>query len=293
MKLTTATPAQVDQEMARLLKEAGKADHAVQTLVASLHSLADDRGTRVRGEVKYNLTTKQAEEKTREIAAGSSPQTSAAQRVVARLDEVRLGRARIERALEEIDVEFAKRGGWTRAFLVVSSDGHVHRWMGCSTCNIRTRFALLPDWSGADEAKIVEDAGERACTICYPSAPVEVLSRPTKMFSEDEIAAQAAREAAKAAKAARDAKKIEKALTADGSELVIRTAQTTEYFRTEIAGRNWLVNELGSHKAFGYRKDDEAIAIVLEALAIKHGVTVEQEREAIDAKVKAWIKRNS
>jgi hypothetical protein len=165
--------------------------------------------------------------------------------------------------------------------------------MGCPTCNVRTRFALLPDWSGADEAKIVEDAGERACTVCYPSAPVDVLSRPTKMFSEDEIAAQGARQAAVAAKAARDAKKIEKALTADGSELVIRTPQTTEYFKTEVAGRNWLVRELGYHEAFRYDKDDEAIAIVLEALATKHGVTVEQEREAIDARVKAWIKRNN
>jgi hypothetical protein len=166
--------------------------------------------------------------------------------------------------------------------------------MDCSTCNRRTGYAWMVDYSGKDEAEIVEAAGERACTVCYPSAPVDVLARATRMFTPDEIAQQAARDERAAAKAVRDAKKIANAITPDGSELRVRTeAGTREYFKTEQAARNWLVNEIGCHKAWGYRLDTEAVEIVMTALAAKHGVTVDQERETIAAKVTAWTKRNA
>ncbi|HTW07063.1 MAG TPA: hypothetical protein VME46_06125, partial [Acidimicrobiales bacterium] len=67
--------------------------------------------------------------------------------------------------LQPYEHEYRRRP-WTRAFVVPG--GHVHRSMDCSTCHPTTRFAWLPDYSGADEAKIVEDACERACTVCYP-----------------------------------------------------------------------------------------------------------------------------
>jgi hypothetical protein len=53
----------------------------------------------------------------------------------------------------------------------------------------------LTDLSDHDEQEIVDLAGERACTVCYASAPVALrLDRPTQLFSEDEKAAQKARE---------------------------------------------------------------------------------------------------
>jgi hypothetical protein len=102
--------------------------------------------------------------------------------------------------------EFSRRGGWTRAFLVVTSGtGHVHSSQRCHTCYPTTQFHWVTKLSGHDEAEIVEAAGERACTICYPSAPAYVLNRPTALFTKDEEAKQAARaerEAKRAAKAA-------------------------------------------------------------------------------------------
>lgn len=109
-----------------------------------------------------------------------------------------------------LNEEFTARGGWTRAFLAVTngSGGHVHNSRNCSTCNngeYRTQFAWVTEFSGHDEVEIVEAAGNRACTVCYPTAPVEVLNRATTIFTKDEqrIAAERAeREAKKAAAAA-------------------------------------------------------------------------------------------
>src|SRR5947209_6772191 len=52
------------------------------------------------------------------------------------------------------------------------------------------------------DSKHVDAAGERACTYCYPTAPVEVLAKPTRMFTKDEVAAQQARDERAAKKVA-------------------------------------------------------------------------------------------
>jgi hypothetical protein len=107
-------------------------------------------------------------------------------------------RDQIEKLADQIDPlegEYRRRGGWTRAFLVTNNGGHVHRTQACSTCYITTDFVWLTDLSGKDEQGIVDLAGERACTVCYASAPVKLrLDRPTQLFSEEEKAAQKARE---------------------------------------------------------------------------------------------------
>jgi hypothetical protein len=79
-----------------------------------------------------------------------------------------------QRLLAEIEAmraEFRRRGGWKRYFLVVSSDGHVHRGTHCSTCFSSTRFAWLTELSDCDEDAMVEQYGEKACTVCFPDAP--------------------------------------------------------------------------------------------------------------------------
>lgn len=75
--------------------------------------------------------------------------------------------------LKPYDEEFARRGGWTRAYLV--PDGHIHKSTACHTLHPTTLISWLPEQSGLDEEKIVELAGMMACTVCYPSAPVEAL----------------------------------------------------------------------------------------------------------------------
>ena len=67
--------------------------------------------------------------------------------------------------------EWDRRGGWTRAYLCVNTDGHVHRTMSCSTCHPSTQFAFMTELSGKTEDEIIDAIGFQACTVCYPQAP--------------------------------------------------------------------------------------------------------------------------
>ena len=73
---------------------------------------------------------------------------------------------------------------WNRAFICTNGNGHVHKTMLCSTCYVTTRFAWMTDYSASTEQEIVEAAGSDACTICYPTAPVE-LKLPRTMFAPE------------------------------------------------------------------------------------------------------------
>ncbi|MCL2736276.1 MAG: hypothetical protein FWD75_06555 [Propionibacteriaceae bacterium] len=175
--------------------------------------------------------------------------------------EVRAARHAMNRLRAQaapLEAEHDRRGGWTRAYLVPGPDGHIHASTTCSTCNRRgrpTMFKWLTEFSGMDEATVVEAAGERACTVCYPNAPVEVLTRPSTIAECREEARKKSSRAA-AAQARRDARETErlaKAVTLDGSPLVIRFEDTlwngvcdtrVERFATRRAAENWATSTL-------------------------------------------------
>lgn len=72
----------------------------------------------------------------------------------------------------ELDDEYTGER-WNRFYLVVSSVGHIHSDMSCSTCNPRTRFAWLPELSGLTAEDAVKEHGPALCSRCFPDAPVE------------------------------------------------------------------------------------------------------------------------
>ncbi len=101
--------------------------------------------------------------------------------------------------------EFTARGGWNRYFLVTNTGGHIHRGMNCGTCFSTTEYAWLVALADCDEAAMVAEYGEMACTVCFPNAPT------FKGFA-DGTSAQARRTAAEKAQiAAEKAEKAEKA----------------------------------------------------------------------------------
>jgi hypothetical protein len=69
--------------------------------------------------------------------------------------------------------------GWNRYFLVVSSSGHVHRSMHCSTCYPSTGYAPVVSLSGHSEDEAIEVLGEHMCSVCFPDAPVN--GKPKKL----------------------------------------------------------------------------------------------------------------
>jgi hypothetical protein len=130
--------------------------------------------------------------------------------------------------LAKLEAEFGRRGGWSRAYLV--TDGHVHSSQNCSSCNrgeFPTRFFWMIDFSGKSHAEIVEAAGERACTICYPDAPVarrdkgeNVVVPKSVMLTSEEIERAEAREAEAKRRAEKKAKAALNAITQpDGTPL--------------------------------------------------------------------------
>jgi hypothetical protein len=143
------------------------------------------------------------------------------------------------------EAEYTRRGGWNRVFLATSSNGHAHNGTECSTCHngqYRTAFAWLIRYSGKPEAEIVADAGKRACTTCYPSAPAN--AKGTKMFTPDEEVAQRAREEREAERARKAREAADKGITTpEGEKLyagkdhdswdVCKTLRTAEIAATD------------------------------------------------------------
>jgi len=194
---------------------------------------------------------------------------------------------------------------WTRAFLVINSNGHVHKTTDCSTCFDTTRFLWLVQYSNDDENTIVEDAGQDACTVCYPSAPAEVLNRPSRIVTADKIAKAAAKAEREAKKAAKLAKEKADAPTASGEFLYFKDGKYTEVIRTErTAVSEWnnlqyeINREIVTHYYSGEPHTEESIQdqkdqilkaqdkanIICQNLAEKHGVSFDEQFKILQTK---------
>jgi hypothetical protein len=194
---------------------------------------------------------------------------------------------------------------WTRAFLVINSNGHVHSSMDCSTCFATTRYNWLIQYSNDDEKTIVEDAGQDACTVCYPSAPADVLNRPSRIVTADKIAKAQAKAERDAKKVARIAKEKANAPTASGEFLTYKEGKYTRVIKTERsaiiewADLQWKIEreivthyfngEAHSAESIQKQKDEKAFAqeiadLIARNLAEKHGVSFDQELKMLNNK---------
>lgn len=203
--------------------------------------------------------------------------------------------------------EIYEQDPWTRAFLVINSNGHVHSSMDCSTCFPTTRYNWLIQYSNDDEKTIVEDAGEDACTICYPSAPAEVLNRPSRIVTADKIAKAQAKAERDAKREAKLAKEKADAPTASGEFLYFKDGKYTQVIKTErTAVSEWFnlqykaTKEIVTHYYNGEAHSEESIEnqkreiieaqekadIICKSLAEKHGVSFEQELKTLQTKYK-------
>lgn len=219
---------------------------------------------------------------------------------LAKIEELKKEREPIAIRIKELDAIY-NQDPWTRAFLVVNNNGHVHSSLDCSTCFPTTRYQWLIQYSNDDEATIVEDAGQDACTICYPSAPAETLNRPSRIVTADKIAKAQAKAEREAKKAERIAKEKANAPTASGKFLTYKEGKWTREIRTERSAiTEWysqyadsqreIVTEYYDGKphteeSIQHQKDRKAFAgeiaqLICFNLAEKHGITYE-EQEAI------------
>lgn len=209
------TPVEIDTELSKLWNQEAEAEARVKNYVLALHKAVGDEPRRVRG--TGGVVVSFSPEKVWELAIikAKAPYTETESYAAREIDRTLTGWAMAKRKLEDLAAEirpytdeYSRRGGWNRVFLATSTGGHAHNGQNCSTCHhgeSRTGFAWLIQYSGKTQDEIVADAGERACTTCYPTAPVN--AKGTKMFTPDEVEAQKARDerAIQQAKKAREA----------------------------------------------------------------------------------------
>jgi hypothetical protein len=211
--------------------------------------------------------------------------------------------------------EFERVGGWTRYYLV--EGGHLHRNASAWDCSrtMNTSQYWMTELSGQTEAEVIELAGDRVCTVCYPAAPVAVLGRPSKLLTKSEAEKAEAADARRRAADDKAAKAAAAAITdVDGSPLkgfidTVRTEReaTSQYRDTAADLAAWADTAAWMrYRAKGWTEADhlaerdrlvELKAPVAErllaALAHKHGVDVETERATHAKPVAAKVKRNA
>jgi hypothetical protein len=211
-------------------------------------------------------------------------------------------RAQQDALTTDLHIEEAKYTGWNRYYLVNNTNGHLHPDTNCSTCNNGvepTQFKWITEFSGFPTAEVIELAGEKCCTVCYPGAPVE--KKADRAFRSDE---EIAREERDAEKAAKRAKKAEKALRVDLEEVVITdpNGRTDERLKTIVAAENYYAGELSWAESVRLHSNEggrnEALIAeyryhaeqALQALAARFETTVEAQRERLAPKLARKLK---
>lgn len=216
MNPSTATPAQIDGQIAEHHTTIARSDAAIASAEAFLVQYAEAQGT-YQANYSWFAPAKAAEAEA-SIKAAREARTAAYD------------------ALAPLNDEFSARGGWERYYLVTNTGGHVHWTTACNTCFPTTEFAWLTDYSGMARDAFVEEAGAKACTVCFPDAPVEVYSRATriKYESAEAKARREEREAKAAAKAA--AEVVVEGFVEYGGRPRTKTFKTVRAVTNSIAG---------------------------------------------------------
>lgn len=288
-ELQGLTPVRIDEMTKAVDAEQVRLQAAVSRAYDLLHAAVGDSRRSARRGGHWSMTREQA------YTAASFAAGEQAALALGRLAQSRHRLELIGRTRGTLAEEFTRRGGWERAFLVEGPTGHVHRSRRCSTCHrgqSPTLFVWMTDYSGSTETQIVEAAGTRACTTCYPSAPVDVLQRPTRMFGPGEAKAHAEREERRRRLEARSAAAAAKAITDPGTGAPLReeagnrgaVLKTVTSAKRQLASEAWWVmyclhhgldadrhhaNVLHLATAVAARENTDAGALVAEAVAKK------------------------
>lgn len=293
MDIATATPAEIDGEIARI---ANRAAGLRDTIARAERAIRDAEAYRAVGDAAY------------------ADEITGRQRATIAECHVRL--VELENASAPLRAEYA-RLRWTRVYLVENSNGHVHTTTACRNTYRSTVFAWITELSGATPEEVVAKAGGRSCLTCFGAVrDLIVADRPCLIESEKGRATREQREAKAAEKAARDAAKAAKAITnPDGSPLrteysgLISTVVTAirEYTDAAADAQEWETKlqwarestDVGSTHtarierctriASDHRRDAD---IILAAIAHKRGEDVETVRGELAPKVAKKVRDN-
>lgn len=170
----TPNPRQIDEQIEALELQGQRIGQTISTLVTAAHHTLGERKERIgRGKAAWPTGDAEAVAALRKVAVDSAhPAAPTAADLLAKLDAALADLAAIDRQVQELEAIYAEHR-WSRFFIVISSDGHIHRNRRCSTCYLSTVYGWLPKLSGLTEAEAVADQGPLLCSVCFPSAPAE------------------------------------------------------------------------------------------------------------------------
>ncbi len=260
MDLATATPVEIDTELATIYVRGYEANGVVAQIAHWLKNAKDSLAKREAGDLRYRT---------------ASPEYVA--ELEAKLAVARETASAVWALTAPFDAEFDRRGGWSRLYLVDNSGGHVHRTMACSTCFVTTQFTWLPEYSDKPATEVVEAAGALTCLVCFGSVRDAILRErgidPMKQATKIEAPARRAARLEREAKAAAKRAKAEAAGITDaetGGELrVAWLSSSTEVLKTLRTARTWLTDHFAYDGA--YAKPAADVARVVAAIAKKEG----------------------
>lgn len=236
-----------------------------------------------------------------EVLEKAQASTGEARRTLDGLNGIKADIAELDRTtLAKLDSEFERRGGWSRIYLV--TDGHAHSSRHCSTCNngeFPTKFSWMIDFSGKSDKEIIQAIGKRACSVCYPDAPVHRGSKviaESSLLTPEEIERKRVREEEAVRRAEKKAKAALNAITQpDGTPLrdemgrdgqqrgsVVKTLRTA---RTELKQECWYQYAWGDEDG-GHERNIQHLARAVAWKENSHPVGTEPTREEIDAVIK-------
>jgi hypothetical protein len=252
----TATPAEIDTEIARL-----------QGQLASQHA--------VRDRAHHVLTSQYATETERDEARAVYGQANGKISVLGNMTY----------ALES---EYGRRGTWARYFVVDNNNGHLHTNTHCQNTYETTEWVWMSGMSGMTKAQAVAEGGSLTCLSCFPEFRAEIeLGREPRFETPRMKKTREEREAAAAKKAEKIAKATANGITdVDGSPLkdddgytikTLRTAQIKAVDALEQSGLDGIYAdqaETESHAAQLMemsRRDREYAIRLIKAIAAKQG----------------------
>lgn len=268
--LTTATPAEIDTEIYRLhvnLQRLGQRLVVLRRTLGQAENKAAGYGVTYRGPSVAELTE--------QISVFEQEMST------------------IPAQLAPLGAEFIRRGGWTRWYLVL--DGHLHYDVAAWRCSRvpTTEHYWMTEHSGRTEAEMIELAGDRVCTTCFPNAPVAPRPATARFMTPTEAERAAYREAQTRKRAAAKAARI---TAPDGSELRAANDVFGDLIKTETAARRRALADAAdlafygeSHPSAGEWR--ETVARMIAALAHHTGTDVTTLRDEINAKVAKKAKR--
>lgn len=149
---------------AEAIAHARACDEKIAAAWAAFHEV-NDRAVALRKEaakIERNLRYWSPSQRERHVARAAAK--------IEQAEAIELQAAPLREAARDLDAALYE--GWQRFFLVE----HIHASQHCSSFRPTTRVGWLPNVSGLTEAEAVAEHGATLCTICFPSAPVELTT---------------------------------------------------------------------------------------------------------------------